>query len=408
MNDKNRKMKTIIQNTSRKTIVLFLAVFALVSCSKDSHIDPDQDMGCDVIEEFVNTAVRISEPTTWTADRVYLFKSSIVVIESELTIEPGTVMKFDSGSSITVRKGMKGGRIIANGTADKRIVFTSYADNTHCGNTLGEGSGSQAKRGDWGGINIDAGNNHSFTYVDVLYAGGSAGEGSYSAIEFNYEAGDDFTFDHCVVAHTRGEVRGSNKEEYKDPNSPGIYAAFEATFQQILPNPEKIRFTNNVFYNNDVPLMINLHIPVDASNKFHNPDNPSETNDRNVIHIFDWVHQEADATWGHTEVPYAYTGGNQHVADVRHTITIGPNVIVKFPGVATGINGWDDIRVINLHPTAILTSYHDDVHGGDSNGNGAATSPSKGDWAGFVVRMSSGQRDNIWVTGDNILYANRP
>src|SRR5699024_5734516 len=99
--------------------------FALVSCSKDSHIDPDQDMGCDVIEEFVNMAVRISEPTTWTDDRVYLFKSSIVVIESELTIEPGTVMKFDSGSSITVRKGMKGGRIIANGTADKRIVFTS-------------------------------------------------------------------------------------------------------------------------------------------------------------------------------------------------------------------------------------------------------------------------------------------
>src|SRR5690606_21945483 len=176
--------------------------------------------------EFENTAVVVTEPTTWTADRVYLFKGiTIVEIESELTIEPGTVMKFDTGASITIRRGSEHARIIANGTADKRIVFTSYADNTYCGNTQREGADAQPKRGDWGGINIEAGNNHSFTYVDILYAGSSVGDGMFSAIEFNYEAGDDFTFDHCVVAHTLGETRRPDYEEYRDPNSPGIYAA---------------------------------------------------------------------------------------------------------------------------------------------------------------------------------------
>ncbi|TYR38440.1 hypothetical protein FXV77_03950 [Sphingobacterium phlebotomi] len=399
-------MKTIIQ----KTIWLyFVAVGALAcSCSKDEGQLPEEAAGCEVVQEFTNTSVQITEPTTWTADRVYLFKSTHVIIESELTIEPGTVMKFDNASAMYIRRGKNQARIIANGTPDKRIVFTSYTDSRHCGNTPTDGDASQPKRGDWGGIAINAGNKHSFTYVDILYAGGSAGEGMHSAIELNYDAGADFTFDHCVVAHTRGEVRGFSKEEYRDPRSPGIYAAFSADFQFELPNFEKFRFTNNVFYDNDVPLIINSYYSVDASNKFHNPDNPAEKNYRNVIHMFGWAHQEGDVTWGHTEVPYAYTGGYTHIGKSQHAITIGPNVIVKFPGVEAGLNSWDDIRVINLHPTAILTSYLDDAHGGDSNGDGTNSSPAKSDWKGFLARTSVSNDVEVWATGDNILYADRP
>lgn len=381
-------------------ICLTLSGGLLTTCSKGPVDGNDGDptaAGCPVIEEFVDMAIQIKEPTTWTADKVYLFRRAIVEVESELTIEPGTVMKFD-GSSITVRPGQHG-KIIANGTTDKRIVFTSYADNTHCGNTQAEGGDAQPERGDWGGIYIDGGNNHSFVYTDFLYAGGPFGDGSMSsAVELTSNVGDTFTFDHCVFAHTFSDQR-------VDIGGPGIHAAFMATFIQDRPNPEVIRFTNNAFYDNDKPIMINAHIPVDASNKFHNPRNPAEGNDRNFIHLFEWSHQEGDMTWAHTEVPYVYTGGTgSRIAKSSHTVTIGPNVVVKIPGPAGGINGYDDIRVINLHSEAILTSYYDDAHGGDSNGDGADTSPAKGDWAGFVIRMP-GQAKDIWMKGDNILYS---
>lgn len=381
-----------------------LLIFLVSGCAKDGDKQkPGESAGCAVVQEFSKTAVRITEPTTWTADRVYVFKSTIVEIHSELTIEAGTVLKFDSTSSVVVREGSNG-RIIANGTADKRIVFTALTDPSHCDRVAAAGHPMQPKRGDWGGITIKGGDKHQFTYTDFLYAGGKTGEGSYSAVWFDNTAGGSFTFDHCVFAHTLGEPK-----QYMNSGSPGIHGAFEAAFQIDPPNPALIRFTNNVFYDNDVPMMINSYFPIDGSNRFHNPSNPQEKNDRNMISLFQMAHQEQDVTWGHTEVPYVFTGGTaSHLARNSHTIRIGSNVIVKFPGPDGGINGHADIRIIDLHPKAILTSYHDDAHGGDTNGNGAATSPSKGDWLGFAIRRVDGGSQDLWIAGDNILYARFP
>ncbi|MEI8134023.1 MAG: choice-of-anchor D domain-containing protein [bacterium] len=74
------------------------------------------------------------------ADRVYLIRGYVYIVDgSTLTIDPGTVLvgeKVSKGCIIAER----GGKLIAKGTAQKPIVFTSQ-------NPIG-----QRAAGDWGGI----------------------------------------------------------------------------------------------------------------------------------------------------------------------------------------------------------------------------------------------------------------
>ena len=82
----------------------------------------------------------IATSTTWTKDKVYLLNGWVYVVDGvTLTIEPGTVIRGDKANkaALIIEKGAK---LIANGTADQPIVFTSN-----------QAPGSR-NYGDWGGI----------------------------------------------------------------------------------------------------------------------------------------------------------------------------------------------------------------------------------------------------------------
>jgi hypothetical protein len=85
---------------------------------------------------------KISSDRTLKADYVYKIRGFVYVVNNaKLTIEPGTVIKGEKGA--TTRGALvitRGSQIIADGTADKPIVFTSDQPNP--------------QRGDWGGIVI--------------------------------------------------------------------------------------------------------------------------------------------------------------------------------------------------------------------------------------------------------------
>lgn len=89
----------------------------------------------------VNVTTSITNNTTWTANNVYLLQGQIYVKNgATLTIEPGTVILGDKatpGSGLFITQGSK---LIANGTANDPIVFTSN-----------QAPGARAA-GDWGGI----------------------------------------------------------------------------------------------------------------------------------------------------------------------------------------------------------------------------------------------------------------
>ena len=89
-------------------------------------------------------SANITANTTWTSDKTYLLNGVIYVTAGvTLTIQPGTVIKGNAavsgGTALVITKNAK---IIAQGTVDAPIVFTSSRD-----------TGARAT-GDWGGVII--------------------------------------------------------------------------------------------------------------------------------------------------------------------------------------------------------------------------------------------------------------
>ena len=95
-------------------------------------------------------------------------------------------------------------------------------------------------------------------------------------------------------------------------------------------------------------------------------------------------------TWTLSGSPYFIQGLGQ--LQVTGELTIEPGVIVKFDSIRSNGRGsglW--VRSggsVIAHGAAdapvIFTSIHDDI-GGDTNGNGSASTPARGDWYGIKL-----------------------
>jgi trimeric autotransporter adhesin len=142
---------------------------------------------------------------TWTANNVYVLNGFVFVDDGEtLTIEPGTVIKGKPGqaenaSALVIARG---GKIFANGTPTKPIIFTAEADqlngnlpldarglwggliilgrarmNTATGIGQIEGIPTTEPRGAYGGDD-DTDNSGVLRYVSVRYGGTNIGAGN--------------------------------------------------------------------------------------------------------------------------------------------------------------------------------------------------------------------------------------
>jgi len=102
----------------------------------------------------VNVTSDITSNTIWTSNNVYTLDGLIFVDSSyTLTIEPGTLIKGKLQSNITTGDGAsalivrRGGKIIADGTAQNPIIFTSELDDVNNPNDL-----TSSDRELWGGL----------------------------------------------------------------------------------------------------------------------------------------------------------------------------------------------------------------------------------------------------------------
>jgi YD repeat-containing protein len=130
------------------------------------------------------------------ADGPYIVHGTIRIAESTtVTIEPGTVLKFEKGAKLQID-----GTLKAQGTSANRIVFTSDKDDSYFGDTDGDGYSTLPSAGDWVGIVFSAkSQDNLLEFADILYAGRSANGCALSISNASTEIAN------CTINHSQGD-----------------------------------------------------------------------------------------------------------------------------------------------------------------------------------------------------------
>ncbi|MBF9252231.1 T9SS C-terminal target domain-containing protein [Pontibacter sp. 172403-2] len=194
--------------------ILVAFVVSLAACNNDDDSNTPAPAGIAFTTAQSNGMTVVSGSTeedfTMTADKKYLLSGFVSVKDgATLTIEPGTVIMGDKDSKGTLII-ERGGKIMANGTAAKPIVFTSAQP------------AGQRRPGDWGGVIIlgkapvNLGANAKIEGgVDREYGGADANDNSgslkYVRIEF---PGIAFQPDNEINGLTLGGVGAGTTIDY--------------------------------------------------------------------------------------------------------------------------------------------------------------------------------------------------
>ena len=398
----------------------------------------------------------ISTNTTWTAaDSPYIVSDVAVASGVTLTIEPATVVKFQSAnSSLSVA-----GTLNAIGTATDKIYFTSLQDDTVGGDTNGDGSVSVPNRGDWLSIDVNGGtlnldhaavryggrayyNNSNFYYHSAIYNNNGSVNISNSQIFHNLYAGVDqpsgattisnsemkdntsygvyigdgrATIGNSKFLHSNygiylngGSATIGNAKIY-DNNNSGIYIkGGNATIAgssihdnpvygvyDVAGNSYSLTLENNTFSNN------NSDVYLDGVNFTHSNNTSLSGSNRGFI-INGTL--PSDVVWTLDNMPYIVA--NVIVGSGR-TLTIPPATVVKFQSANSSLSVAGTLNAIGTATDKIyFTSLQDDTVGGDTNGDGSVSVPNRGDWLSIDVNGGTLNLDHAAVRYGGRAYYN--
>ncbi len=233
----------------------------------------------------VDISQNITQNTLLTADNIYRVTSSID-ISAGLTIEPGTVIRFQQGTNFRVQSG---GHIAANGTEEDRILFT----------------GTEKQRGWWDGIQIrNRSSQNTMDWVIIEYDGGSTFESRVDEANL-------------VVGGRTGSSDGRlelNNSIVRQSGGFGLHIRIESE----LPDSANNQYTANAA-GAAIMRANSLHFLDDASDYAGNDSDFVVVEDSRSGNVIDASDQR---TWQALNVPYR-VNGNLSIDNSEITINAG-------------------------------------------------------------------------------------
>ena len=328
---------------------------------------------------IIEVSGNITTDTTWTSSNIYVITGHLTIDEHiTLTIHQGTIIKFDGNKLMAVN-----GKLIVQGTPSNPVYITSLKDDTLGGDTNGDGVASSPQPGDWGHINFRDPSTDAENLIEntVIQYGGY-----FNAYRYEY-------YD-CYNCAYHGVLRFEG-------SSPTIR-------NNTLQNNVGYALTGDV---NSYPVVSNNTILENGGNGLEIRGG-TFSNDLPVVRY-----------WHNTDIVYAITG---HITiPTGITLVVDPGVIIKVSSnKLIGVNGVlklgvpittqasaafeNDLLfipdaafhiylplVFTLPRPVYITSLKDDTLGGDTNGDGVASSPQPGDWGHINFRDSSTDAENL-------------
>jgi hypothetical protein len=169
------------------------------SCNKDNPTGPNSPC----IKTIVEVGSSIDLPTTWDSCHIY-HCANFLNVNASLTIEEGTVVKFDALKGILV---VSPGTLTVNGSAGHPVIFTSIKDDTYGGDNNGDSTATSPQKGDWHWISFGTSSGNSLNYCKILYAGSGTTDLEQA---LNMGDGENNTIRNSVIAHTAGGINQSH------------------------------------------------------------------------------------------------------------------------------------------------------------------------------------------------------